>query len=62
VATASFVYVRGHGPSGLYWGSYSDDTLQRWADHMGRWRAEGRRVFCYFDNDIKSAARRTHGV
>jgi uncharacterized protein YecE (DUF72 family) len=55
-ATASFVYIRGHGPSGRYWGSYSDETLQRWAADIARWRAEGREVFCYFDNDIKSAA------
>jgi len=55
-ATASFVYIRGHGPSGRYWGSYRDETLQRWAADIARWRAEGRAVFCYFDNDIKSAA------
>jgi uncharacterized protein YecE (DUF72 family) len=54
--TASFVYVRGHGPSGRYWGSYSDETLAKWAEDIGRWREEGRAVFCYFDNDIKSAA------
>jgi uncharacterized protein YecE (DUF72 family) len=54
--TASFVYIRGHGPSGRYWGSYSDDTLARWADDIERWRGEGRAVYCYFDNDVKSAA------
>jgi uncharacterized protein YecE (DUF72 family) len=54
--TASFVYVRGHGPSGRYWGSYSDETLRDWSAHIARWREEGRAVYCYFDNDIKSAA------
>ena len=54
--TASFVYIRGHGPSGWYWGSYSDETLQRWAGDITRWRGEGRAVYCYFDNDVKSAA------
>jgi uncharacterized protein YecE (DUF72 family) len=54
--TASFVYLRAHGPSGRYWGSYGDDTLRRWAGDIARWRAEGRAVYCYFDNDIKSAA------
>ncbi len=54
--TASFVYIRGHGPSGWYWGSYGDETLRKWADDIGRWREEGRAVYCYFDNDIKSAA------
>jgi uncharacterized protein YecE (DUF72 family) len=54
--TASFVYIRGHGPSGRYWGSYGDDDLRRWAGDIARWRAEGRAVYCYLDNDIKSAA------
>ena len=54
--TASFVYIRGHGPSGWYWGSYNDETLRRWADDIARWREAGRAVYCYFDNDIKSAA------
>jgi uncharacterized protein YecE (DUF72 family) len=54
--TASFVYVRGHGPSGRYWGSYSDETLGKWSSDISRWQQEGRAVYCYFDNDIKSAA------
>ncbi|MDB5512097.1 MAG: hypothetical protein JWR08_1580 [Enterovirga sp.] len=56
VATASFVYVRGHGPSGRYHGSYDDAALADWAGHVARWRAEGRDVFSFFDNDIKAAA------
>ena len=55
-ATASFVYVRGHGPSGRYWGTYSDETLAKWGADISRWTDEGREVYCYFDNDIKSAA------
>ncbi len=54
--TASFVYVRGHGPSGRYHGSYSDETLAAWAEAFGRWRGQGRDVWCFFDNDMKSAA------
>jgi uncharacterized protein YecE (DUF72 family) len=54
--TADFVYVRGHGPSGRYHGSYPDETLAAWAEHIRAWRREGRTVFCYFDNDIKAAA------
>jgi uncharacterized protein YecE (DUF72 family) len=56
VATASFVYVRGHGPGGRYAGNYSDETLREWAASTARWRAEGRDVYVYFDNDIKTAA------
>jgi len=54
--TASWVYVRGHGPGGRYHGRYPDEELGMWADHIGRFRAEGRDVYAYFDNDIKSAA------
>ena len=56
VRTASFVYVRGHGPSGRYHGTYTDETLGEWSDAISRWRAEGADVWCFFDNDVKSAA------
>jgi uncharacterized protein YecE (DUF72 family) len=55
-ATASFVYIRGHGPEGRYAGRYSDEALARWASAIARWRQEGRDVHVYFDNDIKTAA------
>jgi uncharacterized protein YecE (DUF72 family) len=55
-ATASFVYVRGHGPSGRYWGTYTEETLASWAGDIQRWTSQGRDVYVYFDNDIKSAA------
>jgi uncharacterized protein YecE (DUF72 family) len=54
--TADWVYVRGHGPGGRYFGRYPDKTLKDWAGDIQRWRDRGRAVFCYFDNDIKSAA------
>lgn len=52
-ATADFVYVRLHGPDpcSLYAGSYSDDDLRWWADRIQEWRAQGRQVFAYFNND-----------
>lgn len=52
-ATADFVYVRMHGPSGehLYAGSYSDADLAWWADRCREWDAQGRDVFVYFNND-----------
>ncbi|WP_445504869.1 DUF72 domain-containing protein [Microvirga sp. G4-2] len=56
VVTADFVYVRGHGTNGRYAGSYSKETLQSWAHDIGEWRRNGRDVYVYFDNDIKSAA------
>lgn len=54
--TASFVYVRGHGPGGHYSGSYGDAELTVWADRIAAWRAEGCDVYAYFDNDIGCAA------
>ena len=54
--TASWVYVRGHGPGGRYFGRYSNDELAGWAARIATWRGEGRDVYSYFDNDVKSAA------
>jgi uncharacterized protein YecE (DUF72 family) len=55
-ATASWAYVRGHGPSGAYHGSYPDAELRRWANRLQTWRGQGRDVYAYFDNDVKGAA------
>ena len=52
-ATASFVYVRLHGPDPehLYAGSYSDDDLRWWAARIDEWRRLERDAFVYFNND-----------
>lgn len=54
--TATWVYVRGHGPGGRYVGRYSAAELSAWAESIAAWRAAGRDVYAYFDNDVKSAA------
>ncbi|RMD80609.1 MAG: DUF72 domain-containing protein [Gammaproteobacteria bacterium] len=51
LATAPLVYVRLHGPDGPYAGSYDGRALAAWARRILAWRAAGRRVCCYFDND-----------
>jgi uncharacterized protein YecE (DUF72 family) len=56
VRTASFVYVRGHGPGGTYAGSYGAPELALWTGHIRGWLGEGRDVYAYFDNDIGCAA------
>ena len=56
VATASLVYVRGHGPGGRYWGRYPETTLKDWAGRIRDWRERGHEVVCYFDNDPEGAA------
>jgi uncharacterized protein YecE (DUF72 family) len=54
--TARHVYVRGHGPGGRYKDNYPEKTLQDWARQIKKWRRQRRTVYCYFDNDQKSAA------
>ena len=49
-------YVRFHGTSGHYAGSYPDDRLERWAWTLaGQWRS-GRPVYAYFNNDPDAVA------
>lgn len=63
-ATASFVYIRMHGPdhNHLYAGSYSDQDLRWWADRVREWEASGRDVFVYFNNDGDGHAVRNAGT
>ena len=49
--TAPFVYVRLHGSRVLYGSDYTEEELRTWAAHIRRWRAAGRDVYVYFDND-----------
>lgn len=51
LTTADFIYIRLHGPGGKYEGSYSDETLSEWSDKCLKWKAEGKKVYIYFDND-----------
>ena len=55
-AVGPVVYVRFHGPSGHYHGSYAGAALDRWAERLtGHWR-DGRDVYAYFNNDPEAAA------
>lgn len=54
--TASWIYIRGHGPTGRYHGNYTDTGLKQWASSIRKWRRQGCDVWCFFDNDVKSAA------
>jgi uncharacterized protein YecE (DUF72 family) len=51
-----FVYVRFHGTSGQYHGSYDRRTLNRWAHRLAEQLQDGRHVFAYFNNDPNAAA------
>jgi uncharacterized protein YecE (DUF72 family) len=50
------VYVRFHGTSGHYHGSYSTRALDAWAHRLVEQAADGRRVFAYFNNDPEAVA------
>lgn len=53
-----FCYVRFHGTSGHYHGSYDDAELRHWARRLAaQWRA-GSDVYAYFNNDPDATATR----
>lgn len=52
---ADFVYLRFHGEKGDYRGSYPDDLLWEYADHIKSWIEEKKPVFAYFNNTIGDA-------
>lgn len=54
--TAPFVYVRGHGPGGRYFGRYPPERIEAWARGIAGFAARGLDVYTYFDNDIACAA------
>ena len=52
---APFVYIRYHGPTGDYRGSYSNDFLLQESNKISRWLKSGKDVYVYFNNTIGSA-------
>jgi uncharacterized protein YecE (DUF72 family) len=53
-----FVYVRFHGTSGHYHGSYDDGTLRQWAGRLAEQWHSKRDVYAYFNNDPHAVATR----
>jgi uncharacterized protein YecE (DUF72 family) len=54
--TGPFVYVRFHGTSGRYHGSYANRELDVWAHRLAEQVQDGRSVFAYFNNDPDAVA------
>jgi uncharacterized protein YecE (DUF72 family) len=54
--TNSIVYLRFHGPGGLYHSQYTADALSAYARKITGWLAEGRQVWAFFNNDIDGHA------
>ena len=64
VETASFVYVRLHGPRSAYTGTYRAPTLRAWVTRALAWNGRGKSAYLFFDNDeqgyaVKNARRAT---
>ncbi len=55
-AQGPVVYVRLHGDAELYVSGYGDEALDRWAERIRGWTADGREAYVYFDNDAKGHA------
>src|SRR5205085_57040 len=56
IAVGPAADIRLHGAGGKYWGRYSDDALLSWTDWLVRQAKSGRRIWCYFNNDIHAHA------
>ncbi len=50
-----FIYLRFHGPSGNYTGSYDEKTIKAYAQLIRQWQNEGKPTFIYFNNTIGDA-------
>jgi uncharacterized protein YecE (DUF72 family) len=53
--TSNFIYVRFHGPTGNYRGSYSEQFLSEYAGYVNEWLGEGKTVYAYFNNTMGDA-------
>jgi uncharacterized protein YecE (DUF72 family) len=50
---ASFVYVRRHGPTGgRYWGRYTKTDIEKDAQRLLGWQANGKSSYIFFNNDV----------
>lgn len=56
VTSDELAYVRLHGYSALYVGSYPRTELKRWASHVIDLSTQARDVYVYFNNDTDAAA------
>jgi uncharacterized protein YecE (DUF72 family) len=52
---AGFIYLRFHGPTGNYRGSYTDAFLIEYAEYIKEWISDGKIVFVYFNNTAGDA-------
>jgi uncharacterized protein YecE (DUF72 family) len=55
-AVGPVVYVRFHGTSGKYHGSYAAAEIEAWAARLAEYWRQGRDVYAYFNNDPEAVA------
>lgn len=51
---ATFVFIRFHGPTGDYRGSYSNESLKEYAGKIQDFLKQGKDVYAYFNNTMGS--------
>jgi uncharacterized protein YecE (DUF72 family) len=56
VPEGEFIYLRFHGPTGNYKGSYTDAFLEEQAAYIREWLTDGKTVYAYFNNTNGSDA------
>lgn len=56
VDNGDLIYVRLHGPSAAYAGSYRAPKLRTWVDRALAWNRRHKEVFVFFDNDERGYA------
>lgn len=54
--TADFIYIRMHGPAGLYSSKYTAKHLRNLADKIKTWKKKAREIYVYFNNDTEGYA------
>ncbi len=54
--SADFTYLRLHGPTGRYGGSYDDETLRKYAKMLVEFARHQKALFVYFNNDFEGNA------
>lgn len=54
--TAKFTYIRLHGPTNSYSGSYGTKKLHEWKNTIKQFHKNKIKCYCYFDNDEKGYA------
>lgn len=57
IITADHIYIRLHGPNTEpYTGHYPPEALACWVDTFAIWSQQGKRIYCYFNNDKDGCA------